>query len=95
LFGIFAGHDMVEVRKRDKESSDSLVRRFSNVVRGSGILLEARKKRFHVTKPNKKARRDAAQRRTELTKERDKLIKLGVIDEFSQSGSSRNWRNKR
>ena len=86
---------MVEVRKRENESSDSLVRRFSNIVRGSGILLEARKKLFHVPKPNKRARRDAAARRDVLTKQRNKLIKLGVIDEYSQSGSSRNWRSKR
>jgi len=74
---------MVQVRKRDNESSDSLVRRFSRKVQQSGILLQARKVRYYQRKKSKKKVRDAAQRRTELQAERERLIKLGEIDEFT------------
>lgn len=73
----------VEVRKRDNESSDSLIRRFSRKVQESGVLLQARKIRYYERKKSKKRVREAAQRRAELTAERDRLIKLGEIDEFA------------
>ncbi len=74
---------MVEVRKRDNESSDSLIRRFSRKVQQSGVLLQARKIRFYERKKSKYKQREEAQRRAELNAERDRLIKLGEIDEFT------------
>ncbi len=83
---------MVEVRKRDNENSDSLIRRFSRKVQESGVLLQARKVQFYQRKKSKKKIREEAQRRTELQAERERLIKLGEIDEFtwhSPSGKHR------
>lgn len=74
---------MVEVRKRDNEGSESLVRRFSRKVQQSGVLLQARKIRFHARKKSRKKVREEAQRKAELTAERERLIKLGEIDEFT------------
>ena len=74
---------MVEVRKRDNEGTESLVRRFSRKVQQSGVLLQARKIRFHARKKSRRKQREDAQRRTELQAERDRLIKLGEIDEFT------------
>jgi small subunit ribosomal protein S21 len=74
---------MVEVRKRDNESPDSLIRRFSRKVQQSGVLLQARKIRFYERKKSKRKQREEAQRRSELNAERDRLIKLGEIDEFT------------
>lgn len=74
---------MVEVRKRDKEGTESLIRRFSRKVQQSGVLLQARKIRFYERKKSKKKLREAAARRAELNAEREKLIKLGEIDEFT------------
>lgn len=74
---------MVEVRKRDNEGTDSLVRRFSRKVQQSGVLLQARKIRFHARKKSRRKLREEAQRRTELQTERERLIKLGEIDEFA------------
>jgi ribosomal protein S21 len=85
---------MVEVRKRDNESSDSLIRRFSRKVQESGVLLQARKVQFFQRKKSKKKIRQEAQRRSELQAERERLIKLGEIDEYSYpaSGSRRQRR---
>lgn len=74
---------MVEVKRRDNEGSESLVRRFSRKVQQSGVLLQARKVRYFARKKNRRKLREEAQRRAELTAERDRLIKLGEIDEFS------------
>lgn len=72
----------VEVKKRDNENTDSLVRRFSRVVQKSGVLLQARKVRYYQRKKSKLKARKEAQRKAELTAERDHLIKLGEIDEY-------------
>lgn len=85
---------MVEVHKRDNEGTDSLIRRFSRKVQQSGVLLQARKVRFHERKKSRKKVREDAQRRSQLQEERDRLIKLGVIDEFSppnQRGRQRRY----
>lgn len=73
---------MVEVKKKDNEGVDSLIRRFSRKVQQSGVLLQARKVRFHERKKNRRKVREEAQRRAELTAERERLIKLGEIDEY-------------
>lgn len=74
---------MVEVTRRDNEGTESLIRRFSRKVQQSGVLLQARKVRFYERKKNRRRVREEAQRRAELTAERDRLIKLGEIDEFA------------
>lgn len=74
---------MVEVRKRDNESTESLLRRFSRKVQQSGVLLQARKIRFHARKKGKKKLREDAIRKAGLMAERDRLIKIGEIDEFA------------
>lgn len=74
---------MLEVQKREHENSEGLIRRFTRVVQQSGVLLQAKKVRYHEKKKSKKKVRDEAQRRGELQAERERLIKLGEIDEFS------------
>ncbi|HLD25812.1 MAG TPA: 30S ribosomal protein S21 [Candidatus Andersenbacteria bacterium] len=73
---------MVEVRKRDNESTDSLLRRFSRKVQQSGVLLQARKVRFFERKKGRRKLREEAMRRSALQAERERLIKLGELDEF-------------
>ncbi|MEK7150733.1 MAG: 30S ribosomal protein S21 [Patescibacteria group bacterium] len=68
---------MVEVRKRDKESTGSLLRRFTRKVQQSRVLLDARKRK-HATRPKSKAKKHKdALRREVKRKEYDKLRKLG------------------
>lgn len=82
---------MVEVKKRDNESTDSLLRRFSRKVQQSGVLLQARKIRFYARKKGKKQMREDAIRRAHLQAERERLIKLGELDEFTQPGQRSRW----
>lgn len=86
---------MVEVKKKDHEGVDSLIRRFSRRVQQSGVLLQARKVRFHERKKNKRKVREEAIRRAELMAERERLIKLGEIDEYSSLPSRRKQRPRR
>lgn len=75
---------MVEVRRKDNESVDSLIRRFMNKVRLSGVKSEAMKHKHFTRKPNKRARRTAAKRRGELTEKYERLDKLGLLDKYTQ-----------
>ncbi len=72
---------MVEVRKREKETSESLIKRFSRRVQQSGILLRARKSRFREEEKTKRQMRESALYRARLKKEVDKLKKMGKFNE--------------
>jgi len=70
---------MLEVRKQNRETSQSLVKRFGQKIQRSGILLKARQNRFHSRPKSKKAIRERALRREELRKEYRRLNKLGQL----------------
>jgi ribosomal protein S21 len=72
---------MVEVRKKDKETSESLIRRFSRQLQQSGVLIKARKSRFRLKKKSKREIREEALYKAKMKKEIDKLKKLGKFDE--------------
>lgn len=76
---------MVEVKKKDNESFESLMRRFSKKILQSGRVIQAKKIRFHQKPPNKRATRLKAQRREEIKKQREYLRKIGKLDEFIDS----------
>jgi len=67
----------LEVKRKPRESVQSLVKRFSQKVRQSGILIQARKIRFHEPPKNRLAKKKAALRREQLKEEYKKLEKLG------------------
>ncbi len=72
---------MIEVKKKDKETSESLIRRFSRRVQQSGVLMRARKVRFRNEEKSKSEKRDEALYKIKIRKEIDKLKKLGKFDE--------------
>ena len=72
---------MVEVEKKDKETSESLIRRFTRQLQQSGVLPKARKLRFHEKKKTKRQLRDDAIYREKIRKEVDKLKKMGIFDD--------------
>ena len=72
---------MVEVKRRERETTGAMLRRFTRRVQQSGVLLNARKKRFYKGKPTKRVIRDSALRRMGIKKERAKLEKLGKLRE--------------
>jgi len=67
----------LEVKRKQKENVQNLVKRFSQKVRQSGILIQARKNRFHQSPKNQLAKKKAALRREQLKKEYEKMKKLG------------------
>jgi ribosomal protein S21 len=72
---------MIEVKKKDRESSDSLIKRFSRRVQQSGVLLSARRGRFYAKPKSRRQIRESAQYRAKVKKEVDKLKKMGKFDE--------------
>ncbi len=70
---------MVEVRRRENETTGAMLRRFTRRVQQSGILIRARKMRFYEPKSTKRAVREKALRRIQVKKERERLEKLGKL----------------
>jgi len=66
----------LQVTKRDKETSQSLVHRFTKVVRQSGTLLQVRKGQFHKRNKSDLVKKRSALRRVELRAEKRKADKL-------------------
>ncbi len=69
--------DLVEVKKKDNESFENLLRRFNRKIQQSGVLVRARKTRFFEPGKSRNLLRSAAQRRSVLKIEREELKKLG------------------
>jgi len=67
---------MLEVRKKEKETSQNLVHRFTKTVRQSGILLELRKKQFHKRAKSALAKKRSAIRRVQVRVQKIKEAKL-------------------
>lgn len=71
----------IEVRKKDKESTGSLLRRFSRRVQQSGVLLRARRARFYAKPKTRRQLKISALRRQQLRAQRVDMIKLGLLEE--------------
>lgn len=73
---------MIEVKKKDKrETSESLIRRFSRRVQQSGVLVEARKSRFRGEDWTRREMRERAMYRLKVSKVVSRLKKMGKFDE--------------
>lgn len=72
---------MVKVKRRTKESSYSLLRRFTDKLKDSGLLREIRKSQFYKRPKNKRRRREEAMVKAKYRKERKRLMKLGLLEE--------------
>ena len=67
----------LETKRRDRETSQSLMRRFSRSLKRSGILIRARKIRFRQRKKSKQMKKRAALRREEMKKEYERKKRMG------------------
>jgi len=63
---------LIEEKKEGNEPFSRLLRRFNRRIQSSGILTEARNKRYFEKKPTRRKRREAAKRRAEIKKQREK-----------------------
>lgn len=90
---------MLEVKKKDTESNEALIRRFTRRVRQSGFILEVKKTQHREVEPNKSELREAALRRKSVRSEKEYLRKIGKLEEIhpgmSNMGSSKNKKKPR
>ncbi len=73
---------MVEVKKKEKESSESLIRRFSKRVQQSGVILRARNVQFREKKKNKRKIKEDAIRRHQIRQKKEYLRKTGQLEDY-------------
>ncbi len=73
---------MVEVKRKEGESFESLVRRFNRKIQQSGVLVRARKIQFYDPPKSRNLLRESARRRQELAQEREDLRKQGKLLPF-------------
>jgi len=69
----------ITVKKKESESAGSLIFRFTKKVQQSGVLLEAKKRRFQKRKPNNRARHLSALHKLGKKAEYEKMRKEGLI----------------
>ncbi len=67
---------VLEVRRKERETSQNLVHRFTKTVRQSGVLLQVRKNQFRKRPKSALAKKRSALRRVELRAEKKKQDKL-------------------
>ncbi|HBP01505.1 MAG: hypothetical protein UY41_C0010G0021 [Candidatus Moranbacteria bacterium GW2011_GWE1_49_15] len=72
---------MIEVKKKNRETAESLIRRFSRRIQQSGVLVRARRTRFRNEEKSKTEKRQEALYKVKIRKEIDKLKKLGKFDD--------------
>jgi ribosomal protein S21 len=72
---------MIEVKKKDKETSESLIRRFSRRMQQSGVLMRVRKSRFRKEEKSRMKKRAEALYKIKIRKEITRLKKLGKFDD--------------
>ena len=73
---------MLEVKKKDNESFESLIRRFSKKTVQSGKLLQAKKIQYHKKDLSKRAQKVKAIRRELVKDKKEYLRKIGKLDEI-------------
>ncbi len=59
---------MIEVKKKNEERIDVMVRRFNREVQQSGILTVAKERRFFARELNRSEKRKSAIRRNQINK---------------------------
>jgi ribosomal protein S21 len=72
---------MIQVRKKEKETAESLIRRFSRRVQQSGVLKQVRRLRFREEEKSRDKRRSEALYKVKIRKEINRLKKLGKFDD--------------
>jgi ribosomal protein S21 len=69
----------LEVQKKEKETSQSLIRRFNQKVKKSGILRWLKYSQFYQRPKSRQMKKRAALKREEIKKEYERMRKLGEI----------------
>ncbi|HLC64048.1 MAG TPA: 30S ribosomal protein S21 [Patescibacteria group bacterium] len=86
---------MLEVKKKDTESFESLIRRFTKKTIQSGKIIQAKKIRFHQKPISKRAQKAKAIRREDIKKQREYLRKIGKLDDLLDNKKKIAFKKKR
>lgn len=86
---------MVEVRRKDGESGESLLRRFTRKVQQSGLLIRAKRRRFYEPPKNKRQVREEATRRKGIREKREYLKRIGKLDDYLERKGYRTYRGSK
>lgn len=70
---------MIETKKKEGESSSALFFRFSRRVKRSGVLKEAKARRFYSRPKSRIKRRSSAMHRDNKKREIEKMKKAGIL----------------
>ena len=76
---------MLEVKRKDNESFEALMRRFSKKLLQSGRIIQAKKVKYHKKPLNKRALKLKALRREEIKDKREYLRKIGKLDDYLET----------
>ena len=69
----------MQIKRKENESINSFLRRFSKRIYQSGILKEVKKKKFKRRKPSLRARKISALYKVKKQKEMSKAQKMGTL----------------
>ena len=69
----------ITIKRRKGENQTSFLNRASHIIRRSGILLEARKRKFFLSKPNKTTQKKSALHKKKVLEEVARKKKMGLI----------------
>ncbi len=70
----------IQINRHEKESVLSLLRRFNQAVRSSGLIANAKNTRYYIKEPNRRARRKSTLVRLADRKKYQALRKMGRLD---------------
>lgn len=73
---------MLEVKKKDGESFEGMIRRFTKKTIQSGRILQAKKVRFYNRSQSKRGQKESALRRLDMSGKIDYLKRVGKLDDF-------------
>ena len=76
------GDIVLEVKRKDGESFESLIRRFTKKTIQSGKILQAKKIRFFSRDKSKRELKESALRRNKISSRFEHLKRIGKLDEF-------------
>lgn len=73
---------MLEVKRKDNESFENMVRRFTKKTIQSGKILQAKKVRFYSKDNSKRKQKESALRRLDMSGKVEYLKRIGKLDDF-------------
>lgn len=69
----------ITIKRRHGENLNSFLGRAFKIIKKSGVLLEARKRRFYIPKPNKRSVKSSALHKIKVLKEVNIKRKKGIL----------------